>query len=92
MGQGFSHSGCIRVRLHSLLIDAAEAFESWNLSLSIALVITLALGYLRFVRRRAVAEAQRTATTAPAGDLSGPEKRVKALEERMLHAANALSS
>jgi len=58
--------------------------------MSFALAVTLALGYLRFVRRRAVAGT--TAATAPAGDLSELEKRVKTLEERMLHAANALSS
>ena len=58
--------------------------------MSFALAVTLALGYLRFVRRRAVAET--TATTAPTGDLSELEKRVRTIEERMLHAANALSS
>ena len=58
--------------------------------MSFALAVTLALGYLRFVRRRAVAGT--TAATAPAGDLSELEKRVKTLEDRMLHAANALSS
>ena len=60
--------------------------------MSFALVITLGLGYLRFVRRRAAVETQRAVTTAPSGDLSTLEQRVRALEERMAQAATALSS
>jgi hypothetical protein len=60
--------------------------------MSLALVITLALGYLRFVRRRASADARSGPAGAAAGDSSELEQRVTALEERMVRASNALSS
>lgn len=60
--------------------------------MSIALVITLALGYLRFVRRRASADARSASATVPAGDFSGLEQRVRTLEERMMQAATAFAA
>lgn len=59
--------------------------------LSLALVITLALGYLRFVRRRGSADARSEGARAPTGDFSELEERVRALEERIVQAATALS-
>lgn len=60
--------------------------------MSVALVITLALGYLRFVRRRASADARSRTATAPVGDFSDLEQRVRTLEERMTQAAAALAA
>jgi hypothetical protein len=58
--------------------------------MSFALLITLGLGYLRFVRRRALAEAQGSASVAGAG-LSDLEQRIRILEERLEQAATALT-
>lgn len=58
--------------------------------MSFALLITLALGYLRFVRRRALAEAQDIRAVAPGEGLSDLEQRVRTLEERLEQAATAL--
>lgn len=60
--------------------------------MTFALVITLGLGYLRFVRRRATAEARAGGATAPTGDFSDLEQRVRTLEERMVQAATALAA
>lgn len=60
--------------------------------MSFALVITLALGYVRFVRRRAPAEARSGGATAPIGEFADLEQRVRTLEERMLQAATALTA
>lgn len=59
--------------------------------MTFALAITLALGYLRFVRRRASAAAQAPGTAAPAGELTDLEQRVRTLEERLAQAASALA-
>jgi hypothetical protein len=58
-----------------------------------ALAITLALGYVRFVRGRAAPAAARTGAAAgiPAGDAYPElERRLRDLEERMSQAASAL--
>ena len=60
--------------------------------MTFALVITLALGYVRFVRRRAPAEARSGGATAPIGEFADLEQRVRTLEERMLQAATALTA
>lgn len=59
--------------------------------MSFALVITLALGYLRFVRRRAATDDRSSPAAAPSGDLSDLEQRVRLLEERTVQAAAALT-
>jgi hypothetical protein len=59
--------------------------------MTFALAITLALGYLRFVRRRATAEPQTGGTAAPVGELADLELRVRTLEERLAQAATALA-
>ena len=60
--------------------------------MTFALVITLALGYVRFVRRRAPAEARSGGATAPIGEFADLEQRVRTLEERMVQAATALTA
>jgi hypothetical protein len=60
--------------------------------MTFALVITLALGYMRFVRRRAPAEARTGIATAPVGEFVDLEQRVRTLEERMVQAATALAA
>lgn len=59
--------------------------------MTFALAITLALGYLRFVRRRASAATPTSGTAAPAGEISDLEQRVRMLEERLSQAASALA-
>jgi len=58
--------------------------------MTVALVVTLGLGYVRFVRQRAVAAAD--AARAPAEGLAQLEQRVSDLEGRMNEAAAALGS
>lgn len=60
--------------------------------MTFALVITLALGYVRFVRRRAPAETRSAGATAPIGEFVDLEQRVRTLEERMMQAATALAA
>jgi lipopolysaccharide export LptBFGC system permease protein LptF len=60
--------------------------------MTFALVITLALGYVRFVRRRAPAEAQGGGAATSTGEFADLEPRVRALEERMAQAASALAA
>jgi hypothetical protein len=59
--------------------------------MTFALMVTLALGYVRFVRRRAPAE-PRGGATAPTGEFVDLEQRVRTLEERMVQAATALAA
>lgn len=59
--------------------------------MTVALVITLALGYVRFVRRRASAQTRSGETAAFGGDLVELEQRVRTLEERLAQAATALA-
>jgi hypothetical protein len=59
--------------------------------MTFALAITLALGYLRFVRRRASAAIPAAGSAAPVGDTTELEQRVRALEERLSQAASALA-
>lgn len=58
--------------------------------MSFALLITLALGYLRFVRRRALTEAHGSVADVPGVGLSDLEQRVRTLEERLKQAGKAL--
>jgi membrane protein implicated in regulation of membrane protease activity len=60
--------------------------------MTLALVITLALGYVRFVRRPRPAETQSAGATAPIGEFVDLEQRVRTLEERMVQAATALGA
>jgi hypothetical protein len=59
--------------------------------ISIALGITLALGYLRFARGRTIGEGRAERSPPPTGDISELERRVSTLEERLDQAARALS-
>lgn len=58
--------------------------------MTVALVITLALGYVRFVRRRAPSVASNGEGIAGGEGLVDLEQRVRGLEQRMDEAANAL--
>lgn len=58
--------------------------------MTIALFLTLALGYLRFVHRRASTTVTPETASSAAPDLADLERRVRALEERMTDAATAL--
>ena len=56
----------------------------------VALVITLALGYVRFVRRQAISALPVGQSIGAGEGLATIEQRVRQLEERMNEAANAL--
>ena len=58
--------------------------------MTIALLITLALGYVRFVRRGTIASTTPGIASSDAHDLVDLERRVHDLEERMREAATAL--
>ncbi len=58
--------------------------------MTVALVITLALGYVRFVRRQAVPALPGGRSLGNGEGLADIEQRVRQLEERMNEAANAL--
>lgn len=58
--------------------------------MTIALAITLALGYVRFVRRRAITAVPAGPRIADGDGLGDIERRVRDLEERMNEAAKAL--
>ena len=58
--------------------------------MTIALLITLALGYVRFVRRGTIASTTPGIASSDAHDLADLERRVHDLEERMREAATAL--
>ncbi len=59
--------------------------------MSVAFLITLALGYVRFVRRRAAGAATAVSGGAVSGEgVAEIERRVRELEERMEGAASAL--
>ena len=60
--------------------------------MTIALAITLALGYVRFVRRGPGAAAIAQSASGDARDLADLERRVRDLEERVNEAATALGS
>jgi hypothetical protein len=71
-------------------IIATDTSTSRFVVMTMALAITLALGYVRFVRQRGVPDGRGSgAATGPA--TSGLEERVRRLEERLDEAANALS-
>jgi hypothetical protein len=58
--------------------------------MTVALVITLALGYVRFVRRQAIPALPGGRSLGNGEGLADIEQRVRQLEERMNEAANAL--
>jgi hypothetical protein len=58
--------------------------------MTVALVITLVLGYVRFVRRRALSVVPEREAIAGGEGLVSLEQRVRGLEKRMDEAANAL--
>jgi hypothetical protein len=58
--------------------------------MTFALAITLMLGYLRFVRRRATAVATGDAPAPVSSDFSDLESRIRNLEEQVASAADAL--
>lgn len=58
--------------------------------MTIALLITLALGYVRFVRRAPIASATSGMASSDAHDVADLARRVHELEERMKEAATAL--
>ncbi len=58
--------------------------------MTVALVVTLALGYARFVRRRSPASEPGGPKATPVEGLARVEQRLGELEERMNRAANAL--
>jgi hypothetical protein len=60
------------------------------LVITAALVITLGLGYLRFVRRSATSPATAGSGIQDGEGFAGVERRVRVLEERMNEAAHAL--
>lgn len=62
------------------------------LVMTVALVITLVLGYVRFVRDRAPSTAQDEVRMAGREALTDLEPRIRALEQRMEDAANALGT
>jgi hypothetical protein len=70
-------------------IIATDTSTGRFIVMTVALAITLALGYVRFVRQRAVPE--RAGGAPGPADASGLEERVRRLEERLNEAANALS-
>lgn len=71
-------------------IVASDVSMTRFLVMTAALVITLGLGYVRFVHRRAIAAVPSGPTIANVEGLTDIEQRVRELEERMNNAANAL--
>lgn len=71
-------------------IIATDASTVRFVVLTVALVITLALGYLRFVRSESTAAAGGTVDTPDAEGLVAMERRLRALEDRMQEAARVL--
>jgi len=58
--------------------------------MTVALAITLGLGYVRFVRQRSEVPAQGRVQSLSTEDVSDLERRVRTLEDRMTKAAGAL--
>jgi hypothetical protein len=71
-------------------IIATDVSKARFVVMAIALVITLALGYLRFVRSGKTAAEKAGAATPGAEGLADIELRLRTLEERMKEAARAL--
>lgn len=71
-------------------IIATDTSITRFLVMTVALVITLGLGYVRFVRRGPISPAVGGSGFAEAEGLAGIERRVRHLEERMNEVANAL--
>jgi hypothetical protein len=71
-------------------IIATDVSKARFVVMAIALVITLALGYLRFVRTGKTAADKAGAAAPEAEGLADVELRLRALEERMQEAARAL--
>jgi len=71
-------------------IIATDASTVRFVVLTVALAITLALGYLRFVRSEKTPAAGGTVDTPDAEGLVAMERRLRALEDRMQEAAQVL--
>jgi len=71
-------------------IVATDTSVARFIVMTVALIITLALGYGRFVRGRAEVVVPGGPAIAADGELADIERRVRDLEERMNDAANAL--
>ena len=71
-------------------IIASDVSKARFVVMAIALVITLGLGYLRFVRNGKPAADRAGAATPDAEGLAAIELRLRALEERMQEAARVL--
>ena len=71
-------------------IIATDTSVSRFLVLTVALAITLALGYLRFVRGRGVQAGRLPGEAAPEAGLRELDRRVGELEDRLNRAASAL--
>jgi len=71
-------------------IVATDSSVARFIVMTVALAITLALGYWRFVRGRSVPAPSRGQVVDGSEGLEGIEQRVQALEERLDEAANAL--
>jgi len=71
-------------------IVAAGSSVTRFVVMTVAFLITLALGYVRFVRRRRAAAAAGGATVVGGEGMAEIERRVRELEERMEGAASAL--
>lgn len=73
-------------------IIATDTSVARFLVMTVALVVTLGLGYVRFVRQRPIAAMPGGPATPDAQALADIGRRVQELEERMNDAANALGS
>ena len=83
--------GGVFTMIHGVgLSIATDTSISRFLVMTIALVITLVLGYVRFVRSQAPSTARDEARIAGSEGLAQLEPRIRALEQRMEDAANAL--
>jgi hypothetical protein len=71
-------------------IIATDVSKARFVVMTIALAITLALGYVRFVRSGKAAADQTGAAAPDAEGMAGIEVRLRALEERMQEAARVL--
>jgi hypothetical protein len=71
-------------------IIATDVSKARFVVMAIALVITLALGYVRFVRSGKTAADQAGAAAPDAEGMADVELRLRAIEERMQEAARAL--
>lgn len=92
IGNGLLMGGVFTMLYGVGWVIASHTSTTRFIVMTLALVITLALGYVRFVRRRVPAGAQSGGATAPTGEFVDLEQRVRTLEERMVQAATALAA